>query len=145
VPQTHGLVQQVGGAVGLPEGEQLLRPRHRALEPAGVDLVGGHDQAVAPLAGLDRPRAQQLAQPHDAVLQHLRPRRRRPVAPEGVSQHLGADSLAPAHHQHRQDGALAGCQGVRLTVHAQRPEDRDRRHVRSVDAPSMLVNGLVTG
>ncbi len=93
-PQPEGLLQQVPGAVGRTEDEQLAGPVQQSFEVAGVHVVATHCQPIALGEGLDRLVTQQPPQTHHAALEVLAPRRRRVVTPHRVGELVGAEHLA---------------------------------------------------
>ena len=133
VGETRGLAlgERLVGEVGewrpAPEGARLLEGRRRASRLAGVeiaprlgdepleapcvDLLGVGLQAVAVVAGDDRPGppvdGERLAQARHVDLHGLRRGRGRSLGPQLVEQRVRAERLVRVEEQHRQQRALA--------------------------------------
>jgi hypothetical protein len=91
------LVRDVGQRRSAPERERVARGAlgDQTLEAARVDVVGGDPQLVAAAARDDRrPGVEQPAQMRDVLLDHLRRRRRRVLAPQPFHQLVGGDGTA---------------------------------------------------
>ena len=139
-PQRQRLAEHEGGPVRVVGAvEQRPRAFGGALEALGVDLVVSHRQPVAGRQGLDRPRAQHLAEPDHAPLDHLRPRGRRLVLPQHLRQLVGAEHLARPDGHGREDRSVAPPQDGGDTIDAQRAENCDT-HASTVDLPQRCVN-----
>ena len=106
-------------------------------------MVDVHPQPVAVLGGLDDLAAEDLAQPRDAPLHDLRPRRRRGLTPDRLGQRLGADHRARPDRQRLEHHAVAQAQGRGRPVELERTEHGDT-HSLNVDPPAGTVKGRDT-
>ena len=108
-PQRERLAQPRGGVGGSLARERLATLVREPLETIHVELAVLHLEHVAaaprlkslPVAVVER--ATQLA---DVVLQHLRGRRRRRLAPQRVDQPIARDRLVAMQQQQGENGAL---------------------------------------
>ena len=110
-PQRQRLADHIGSPFGVVGAvEQGACAFGGAFEALRVDLVVGQCQAVAGRQGLDRSRAQQLAEPDHAPLDHLGPRGRGLVRPQHLGQLIGAEDLARADGQGGENRSIASAQ-----------------------------------
>ena len=109
-PQRQGLAQPRRRVAGSVERERLPTVVHQPLEAVEVELAVLHVDHVSAASRLKAPplavveRATQLT---DVVLQHLRRRRRRRLAPQGVDHPLAPHRLVAMQQQEDQDAAQA--------------------------------------
>ena len=105
-PQSERITQRVRRAGRRAVGHRGLGRTHLGFEAMRVDHCAGRD-AVSVTDGLDRARAEHLAQAKDVVLQRLRRRLRRTFAPDGVDQAIGFDRGTAAERERGKDGAFS--------------------------------------
>ena len=113
----------------LTERQQLPARADQPLEPTVHRVVGVDGQPVAVRRRLDHLCAERLAQPHDAALHDLGPRRRWRLTPERFGQHLEAQLLARPHGKGFQHDPVSRRQAMRKgferSAHDERSEDAD--------------------
>ena len=137
VPQRERLGQLERGPVGLAQGEQLARAADDALEPHRIDLVGGKREHVSLGCGIDRVRAELLAQPDDAALQDLGRRRRGPISPQSVDELVDADGVTGARRQCLKNHPISRAEPSRA-IHRERTEHRDAHPSKFLPAPDSV-------
>ena len=87
--------------------QQLVRLRHRHLEPARVDLGGSSDQPIGRAAG-HNPAREQAPQCGDLGLQRVLSRGRRLVAPQLVDESVPGDEPVGLHQEGGQERPRPG-------------------------------------
>jgi hypothetical protein len=141
-PPGERLLELEGHAVALADGQELPGAGHPSLELVRVDVVRGNRQHVAVGRGLDRARAEDLAEPHDAGLEVLGRRGGRVVAPDGVGELVRAHRVPQPRGQGLQYDSVVGAETAR-SVDGQRTKDVDP-HPPRVLGPASPVNALCT-
>ena len=132
-PESEGLTQCLGRRGGLPGAERALARLDERLERVQVELARLDAEQVAVSArdqvGVRRAAVlERSAQLQDVVLDDLRGRRRRPLAPELVDDPIGRDRLIAMEEEKGEQGALLAAPERNLPfalANLERPENAE--------------------